>query len=112
MNVIDILGLTGGAFYGHTGGGVNYQCLPEDPEFNSYSGNIWNWVGSRINGAEYQSYSYGVFPNNAYNQNVPCARCYTNNRSAVMMIPAKRTCPSNWTKEYEGKRIDKNVIRF
>jgi len=46
-----------------------------------------------INGVEYQSFGYG---------NVPCARCYTETRSAVMMIPAKRSCPAGWTQEYEG----------
>jgi len=55
-----------------------------------------------MRGAEYQSYNYGMFPNTAYQQNVPCARCYTENRPALMMIPAKRSCPSEWTQEYEG----------
>jgi len=56
-----------------------------------------------MNGAECQSYNYGIFPNSANQQNVPCARCYTENRPALMMIPAKRSCPSGWIKEYEGK---------
>ena len=28
--------------------------------------------------------------------------CHTGNRGSAMMIPAKRVCPSNWTKEYSG----------
>ena len=55
-----------------------------------------------ISGAEYQSLSYGIFPNAAHDKNVPCARCYTQ-RSATVMIPSRRSCPSGWTKEYEGK---------
>jgi len=86
----------------HIGGGVNYQCLPHDPQYNRvYTGD--NFPGSSMAGAEYQSQThYGIFPSTAYNQNVPCARCYTENRPALMMIPAKRSCPSGWTKEYEG----------
>jgi len=61
-------------------------------------------------GAEYQSYQYGIFPDNIYDQNVPCARCYTENRPATMMIPAKRTCPGGWTKEYEGEFPDSQCM--
>jgi len=84
--------------YDSTGGGTNYQCLPLDPEYNLYSS---SGRRSIISGAEYQSHDYGIFPNAAHDQNVPCARCYSS-RSAMMMLPAKRTCPLSWNKEYEG----------
>ena len=43
-----------------------------------------------------------MFPNDAQNENVPCARCHTA-RSSVLMIPAKTRCPSSeWTLEYKG----------
>jgi len=96
----DITGFAGGSHFTHSGGGVNYQCMPHDPQYNrAYTGSFY---GSWIYGTEYQSYHYGIFPNSAYDQNVPCARCYTENRPALMMIPAKRSCPSGWTEEYEG----------
>ena len=55
----------------------------------------------KIKGVEYEIYKSGIFPNTAYNQNVACARCYSE-RSAVMMLPARSTCPAGWYKEYEG----------
>jgi len=76
--------------------------MPPDPQYSkTYTSGEFR--GSAISGAEYQSYSYGMFSTSTFNQNVPCARCYTENRPALMMIPAKRSCPTGWTKEYEGK---------
>ena len=37
-----------------------------------------------------------------YNHNVPCAVCHVSTRAAVLMIPAWRHCPSQWTLEYTG----------
>ena len=82
----------------HTGkgGAGNHQCMPQEPEYN-----LWYNTTSYtiISGAEYQ----GVSPifDGSSDENVPCARCYSEN-SAVMMIPAKRSCPESWHKEYEG----------
>ena len=75
--------------------------MPLDPQYNSFGGS--GFTGSWVAGVEYETYTYGIFPDSAYQQNVPCARCYTNNRSAVMMIPAKRECSDGWTKEYNGR---------
>ena len=33
---------------------------------------------------------------------VPCAVCHVSNRTAVYMVPAKYTCPTGWTIEYNG----------
>ena len=101
MRPITFVGFAAGTYFKNTGGGVNYQCMPSsEPEYNAYSAGGYY---ARIGGAEYQTHNYGVFPDAAHDQNVPCARCYTDSRSSVMMIPAKRTCPSGWTKEYEGR---------
>ena len=78
---------------------MNYQCLHTQPEYNLFGGG-----GSVISGVEYQSGSSGIFPSAAHDQNVPCARCYTQ-RSAVVMIPSRRSCPTGWSKEYEGEHI-------
>ena len=48
-------------------------------------------------GAEYQYPIPG-----GHDHNVPCAVCYASTRAAVMMIPAKTTCPQSWTREYYG----------
>ena len=36
-----------------------------------------------------------------YDHNVPCAVCYTSKRVSKLIIPARITCPSSWTEEYE-----------
>ena len=92
-------GFAAGTYYSTTGGGLNYQCLPLDPEYNRF--NAATPISSLISGVEYQNHAVGILPGNTHDQNVPCARCFSG-RTAVMMIPAKRTCPQGWTKEYEG----------
>lgn len=51
-----------------------------------------------IYGAEYQ-YTY---KNIAVDDDVPCAICSVAHASSVIMIPAKMTCPTGWSKEYAG----------
>ena len=95
-----LIGLTASSQSGSKGGGGNYQCMVYDAEYNS-----GNTVGtlSFLAGTEYESVTFGVFSNSAYKQNAPCAACYTETRSSVIMIPGKRSCPNNeWTFEYEG----------
>ena len=104
---IHITGFAAGSYYGNTGGGVNYQCLHTEPEYNTYYSGSGGYF-SVISGAEYESLSYGIFPSAAFQQNVPCARCYTQ-RSAVVMIPSRRSCPTGWSKEYEGIYIIDDV---
>ena len=100
-----IAGFAGNSRYDHVGGGTNYQCMPNQAVYNKYYGNSGG-VGTVYNGfiagVEYQTYTYGVFPNEAHDDNVPCAVCYANNRPSVIMIPAQRNCPTDWQKEYEG----------
>ena len=36
------------------------------------------------------------------NQNVSCVVCYVSNRTTYLMIPAKTTCTTTWTTEYQG----------
>ena len=88
-------GFAGGQDYTQTGGASNYQCLPLEPEYNSYlAGDQGNW----IYGAEYETGS-NLFGRTLQDQNVPCARCFTPQRTATIMIPAKLTCPDEtWTK--------------
>ena len=93
-------GFAAGGHWTNTGGGVDYQCLPLNPQHDQYttSGGYISW----IYGTEYQTFGYSSsIPSSANNQNVPCARCYFS-RSAVMMLPARRDCPSGWTREYYG----------
>jgi len=48
-----ISGFAGGSYYTHTGGGVNYQCLPlKDPQYNKYYTGSAAWYGDWISGVE------------------------------------------------------------
>ena len=55
---------------------------------------------SYMYGAEYEVVD-GIFPGK-HEHNVPCAVCYTSTKSVKLMIPARTSCPSSWTREYKG----------
>jgi hypothetical protein len=38
----------------------------------------------------------------SHNHNVPCAVCLAATRETVLMLPGKTTCPTSWTREYQG----------
>ena len=91
-------GRAGGSWHRHTGGGANYLCMPNDPDYLQYSPGVQGY--SYVYGTEYQTH-HG--PLRAIkDHNVPCAVCYASTRVAVTMIPAKTRCPSTWTLEYSG----------
>ena len=82
-----------------TGGGANYICLPDEPEFLSYTPGVYG-AQSYIYGVEYETY---VGPlGSIQDHNAPCAVCYVSTRVSYLMIPAKVTCPLTWTTEYQG----------
>ena len=86
--------MAAGQYYTQGGGSSEYTCLPLDPEFNEKIDGTE--TGTFIYGAEYQT--RGSIRPELNDQNVPCAVCYVPNRPAQVMIPAKRTCPSSWTR--------------
>ena len=89
-------GRVAGAFYNQKGGGANHLCLPGDPEYTlNYRPGVDEH--SPLYGAEYEVPIVGTG-----NHGVPCAVCYSTTRAAVVMIPAKTSCPTNWTREYYG----------
>ena len=91
-------GRAGGTWYSQEGGGANYLCMPEDPQYDSslsYQAGVRDYA--RVHGAEYQEPVRG-----SHNHNVPCAVCFVSTRESVLMIPAKSSCPSSWTREYYG----------
>ena len=95
-------GRAGGSFYSQQGGGANYLCMPEDPDYPGdmvFQPGVQGW--SYVYGTEYQPYSAG--PLSAFhNYQAPCAVCYVPGREISLMIPAKTQCPTSWTKEYYG----------
>ena len=91
----------GKSHYTHSGSGVNYLCLPLDPEDPD------NVQGGQQNGAYVYGVQYGTgtsvrFFVDVFRHDAPCAVCEAQTRSQILMIPAKRTCPAGWTFEYEG----------
>ncbi len=47
-------GIAGGSHYDHKGGGANYLCLPEEPEYSDYEPGAYN-NANYLYGAEYES---------------------------------------------------------
>ena len=78
-------GRAGGMKFSQKGGAANYLCMPNDPDYLSYTPGVQG--ESYVYGAEYE---IGRGPLQAvHNHNVPCAVCYASTRVAVTMIPAK-----------------------
>ena len=94
-------GVAAGSYYGESGGGANYLCLPNDPQaLLSRAGS--QGLRAKLQGVDYATYDSFSPLSNVFAQNVPCAVCYTSQRPTKLMIPAKPTCPSSWTLEYAG----------
>ena len=98
-------GRAAGSWYNQRGGGANYLCLPEQPQYSNYTSGVQNGR-AYLYGAEYET--GGTQPqdngplSSVAEHNVPCAVCYTSTRGTAVMIPAQYTCPSFWTREYYG----------
>ncbi|XP_066276550.1 short-chain collagen C4-like [Branchiostoma lanceolatum] len=91
-----------GTSYSHSGGGANYVCLPKDPEWGVFTDG--NQGTAYMQGAEYEL-ANGINPFQGaplHNHDVPCAVCHVASRGSKLMIPARLSCPSGWTREYKG----------
>ncbi|XP_035686326.1 short-chain collagen C4-like [Branchiostoma floridae] len=95
-------GVAGGAYWNHPGSGTNYQCLPTNPQWRRYQDGIQGWKAF-IYGSEYELNTNVPFGSTSlHNHNIPCAVCYVPTRGSKLMIPARYTCPTAWTEEYDG----------
>ena len=94
-------GKAAGSDHMEHGGGANYICLTDEPEFLSYTPGISD-LQSYIYGAEYEAYQNSGPLGSLHDHNVPCVVCYVSTRISYLMIPAKITCPKTWTTEYQG----------
>ena len=97
-------GRIGGSAYSQQGGGANHLCMPDNPDYSSYTPGVQG--ASPIHGAEFETDilkpSIKGPLSSFHDQNIPCAVCSTSVRAQVLMIPAKTQCPSSWTLEYSG----------
>ena len=96
-------GRAAGSHFNERGGGANRICLPEQPQYSTYT------AGTQIGRAFLYGVEYLTAGTNdngplrsVHFHNAPCAVCYTFSRSIVVMIPARLSCPSSWTREYYG----------
>jgi len=107
-----LIGYAAGAKRGHSGSGSNYLCLHEEPQWKTYLDGQQEGVGL-LAGVEYELTDSGRWRNNVFsksnnggnpliNNPMPCAVCYVQGRSTVLMIPARTECPDGWTTEYAG----------
>ena len=92
-------GRAAGSWWNYKGGAANYLCLPNDPSFLQYTSGSQT-LRNYVYGAEYETRDGPLSA--LHDHNVPCAVCYVSTRGTVLMIPAKPTCPSSWTQEYNG----------
>ena len=93
-------GIAGGSLFTQDGGGSNYLCLPNVPEYSTsltYRAEVQQ-DHAPIHGAKYvdlvQGSSSGLI--------VPCTVCRVTTRPSVVMFPAMANCPRSWTREYYG----------
>ncbi|XP_061178102.1 short-chain collagen C4-like [Saccostrea echinata] len=91
-------GTAGGSYYSETGNGANTLCLPHDPELLPDHLPLTPSGFSHIYGGEYQ-FSLGKV---VIQDDVPCSVCHVKMATSSMMIPAKRSCPTGWSKQYSG----------
>ena len=84
-------GRAAGTSHGHQGGTSDYLCLPEQPEYISFTpgtqGDILLYMGQSMNQLRPTS----------CNNSPECSMCYI-----CLMIPARVSCPASWTLEYSG----------
>ena len=93
-------GLASGSKVGLGGGTDESLCLPNDPEYLSHDTS--NRAMGTLYGVEYVVPASSSYPwIDRRRHNMPCAVCYVN-KSTILTIPAKYTCPTGWTREYYG----------
>ena len=98
-------GRTAGTFFNENGGGSNYLCMPETPQY-TLSHKPGSQSHSEIHGTEYE----GPVRVGAQDHNVPCAVCSASTRVGMLMIPARTSCPTGWTREYYGYLMSQATI--
>ena len=97
-------GRTGSSFHSHQGGAANYVCMTNYPQYTL----------PHQSGVRGHSYVYGTeyeepLVSGRNQHNAPCAVCYLPTMNTVIMIPAKTSCPSGWTREYYGYLMSEHI---
>ena len=95
-------GVMGGTAHGYSGGGTTRLCMPVDPEYN-----LPFITGTQSYSTLYQV-KYQLTVRSAGSE-IPCAVCVVPTNELVLMIPAKTSCPTAWTREYYGYLMSERV---
>ncbi|CAL1298779.1 unnamed protein product [Larinioides sclopetarius] len=89
-----------------TGGGTDYLCLPENPEFPENEPDFGSDVSTVLSGVKYglmDDHPFSVHDARYFfGKGVPCAMCHMTNRTLVHVFPAEDECPEDWIYEYSG----------
>ena len=79
-------GRTAGSWCNHKGGGANYLCVPEQPQYSTYTAGVQNGR-AYLYGTEYETGSENINDNGPFRSvsghNVPCAVCYASIREQL-----------------------------
>ena len=99
-------GYVGGSHHNHLGGGSNFLCMPENPEYHKNTDPFPSRNRALLYGVEYEIYS-GIFDTKLASGSLNyydavCSVCKVHGRDSVLMIPGVIECPHGWTKEYRG----------
>ena len=101
-------GRAAGTHYTHKGGTSDYLCLPDTPEYSTYLPGVQGY--SPMYGAEYEIEHNTLPLPGVRDDNVPCAVCRNSQRSSILVIPARMSCPSSWTREYFGYLMTEHKV--
>jgi len=106
--------------YNAVGGGRNYLCLADKPQWGSQVGGTKTWA-SGLHGVQYwfgpeytngHPFSYANYNNQDINfRSAPCTLCYTP-RIDVTMIPGLQTCPGDMITEYSGYVVSNDYRNY
>ena len=92
-------GTVGGSHHRQRGGAANHLCMPPDPDYSLNVQSGFQDPGAYLYGNGYQKPYSG---SRRMDTNIPCAVCFVATQASVLMIPAKTTCPTGWTMQYNG----------
>ena len=93
-------GRAAGVKYDHRGGTSDHHCLPNNPQY--LSGDTANTWVAQLYGVEYEVAGSTSPYNSIHQADMPCVVCNANGRSQLLMVPARYTCPTGWSREYYG----------
>lgn len=109
-------GIMASPSFAESGGGSDYQCLPEKPIWGKTLKNFQ--ITGRLYGTEYEISNYlSQGPNGLFttynarrldNQDAPCVVCQTYLPKAVIMLPGRNRCYAGWKVEYSGYLMSEN----